>query len=424
MAETVLRGPAVVVGALMDGRVEPFDGPSIGYQGDVIADPRVSPLAKDGLAPGRVPGFYNAFYTVSVDAIPSTASTTTIGASQTPSTTAGVALALVTAQAGTAAGVPVFSPGIPIVPQGTTKVVTVSAIDFGFATGTTTAASTTVVVDDNTKFTLGQWLVMPGCGGNSTAPLFTQVQSITTGNYTGITVSPAPATGLSNNPIGQANLYSQLLPPAASFGPSAPAPTAAEPYRLAGLAKSFDPAQAVARNVTVQSAATASGTGTFLVTGYDVYGFLMTELITSSGTAATAGKKAFKYIQSVAPVTAGTTVTPPAVTVGVGNLVGMNFRSDKWEYTDIFFNGGFASNNTGWTAAATTAPATSATGDVRGTQNCSTILSGGAGGTGVAGGGFNGVARLTVFQNIPMLAAFNATPTNSISLFGVAQSTT
>lgn len=425
MAETIFRGPGVVGGSLIDNRVEPFDGPSIGYQGDVILDPRLGPLPKDGLSPGRVKGFYNAFYTVATDAIPQATSTTVVAASQTPSTTLGVALTLKTAQAGTAAGVTVFSPGVPIVPIGTTTLVTVAAIDFGFTTGTTVANSSTVAVVDNTLFTIGQWVVIPGAGagGNTNTPLFTQVVSIATANLTGITISPVAATALSNQPVGQGNLYSQLLPPAASFGPSAVSANAAEPYRLAGLALSFDPAQGVARNLTIQSAATASGTGTFLVTGYDVYGNLMTELITASGTSATAGKKAFKYISTVKVQTAGTTVTPPAVTVGVGDIVGLNFRSDKWEYTDIFFNGGFASNNTGWTSAVTTNPATNTTGDVRGTQNCSTILAGGAGGTAVTGGGFDGVKRLTIFQNIPMIAAFNANPNSAVSLFGVAQST-
>src|SRR6516162_7839053 len=168
MAETVFRGPGVVLGSMLDSRIEAFDGPSIGYQGDLIANPLFSPQPKDGLSPGRIHGWYNAFYSVSVDAIPSASSSTAIAASQAPSTTVGVALNLVTAQAGTAAGVTVFAPGVPIIPLGTSSVVTCAAIDFGFTTGTTTANSSTIVVLDNRYFTLGQWLCIPGCGGTTT----------------------------------------------------------------------------------------------------------------------------------------------------------------------------------------------------------------------------------------------------------------
>ena len=421
MAETVFRGPGVVLGALMDNRIEAFDGPSIGYQGDIIADPRLGPVAKDGLAPGRVAGFYNAFYTVSVDAIPSNTNTTTVAAAQAPSTTAGVALALTTAVLGTAANVPVWTPGVPIIPVGTTSTVTVSAIDFGFATGTTASNSSTVVVTDNTQFYQGQWIVIGGAGSGSVtnSALITQVVSIATANATGITIAPVAATALNNAPIGQANLYSPFLPVTSALIPAA-TPNAAEPYRLAGLAKSFDPAQGVCRNLTVTAASIGSGTTAFLVTGYDVYNNLMTELITASGTTTVGGNKAFKYISKVAVQTGATSGTPANVSVGVGNLIGFNFRSDKWEYSDIFFSGGFAINNTGWTSATTVVPSTNTTGDVRGTQNLSTILVG----TGVAGGGMNGVNRVTMFQNIPMISAFNATPAKNISLFGVAQSTT
>lgn len=420
MAETVNRGPTVNVGSLMDGRLEAFDGPSIEYQGVVVPDVRFSPMAKDGLAPARVKGFFSSSNFVVVDAIPSNTSTTTVAAAQAPSSTTGTLLLLATGFVGTAAGVPVFSPGIPIIPVGTTKVVTVSAIDFGFATGTTTAASSTVVVVDNTQFTLGQWIVIAGAGsaGATNVALICQVASIATANTTTITVSPVAATGLANAPIGQGNLYSQFLPPATQFGPSAASASAAEPYRAVGLACVLDPAQAVCRNITVTAATITAGTGTFLVSGYDLYGVPMTELLTASGTTTVAGKKAFKYVNTIASQT-----VPAAganVNFGTGDVVGLAMRSDKWEYLDVFFNGGFAINNTGWTAAVTTL-ATNTTGDVRGTQNCSTVLVGGTGGTAVAGGGLNGVKRLTIVEAIPQQAMINANPVNYTSLFGVTQ---
>jgi hypothetical protein len=422
MAETVFRGPSAVLGSLMDTRVEPFDGPSIGYQGDIILNPIFSPAPKDGLAPGRMHGWYNAFYSVSVDAIPSATSTTAVAAAQAPSTTVGVALNLVTAVTGTAAGVTVFSPGIPIIPLGTGSVATVAALDFGFTTGTTTAANTAIVVVDNRLFTLGQWICLPGQGGATNSAGFMQVTGISTTNTTTINVSPAPLSSSLNCPIGQSNLYSQFLPPGALLGPPNVTPNAAEPYRLAGLAAGLDPAQAVTRNLSVQAASIGSGTTAILVTGYDIYGQLMAEKITANGTTTVFGLKAFKYVQSVTVAAAATTVTPAQISVGVGNIIGFNLRSDKWEYSDIFYNGGFAINNTGWTAAVTSVQ-TNTTGDVRGAINASTILVGASSGSATAGGVFDGVKRMTVFQNVPFANAIFATPINYTSLIGVAQAT-
>ena len=190
MAETLLRGPGVSIGSLMDGRVEPLDGPSIEYQGDMIPDPRFSPANKDSLSPGAIKGWYSNPYFVLYDGIPSANTTANVAAAQAPSTTAGVAINLVTTVSGTAAGVQVWTPGIPIVPVGTTTPVTVSAIDFGFTTGTTAANSTTITVVDNSLFQVGQWVVVGGAGSSSATnvALVCQVQSVST-NTTVITVS-------------------------------------------------------------------------------------------------------------------------------------------------------------------------------------------------------------------------------------------
>jgi hypothetical protein len=422
MAETVFRGPGAVLGSLMDGRVESFDGPSLGYQGDVILNPIFSPQPKDGLSPGRMHGWYNAFYTVSTDAIPSATNSTIIAAAQAPSTTAGLAINLVTVTAGTAAGVTVFAPGIPIQPMGTNQIVTVAAIDFGFTTVGMTAASTTLNAVDNRFFTVGQWLVIPGAGGGTTTPLFTQVTAISSTSGTALTVSPAPQTTATNVPVGQANLYSNFVPSGTQFGPGPPVPNAYEPYRLAGLAAGLDPAQSVTRALTVTAASIGSGTTSFLVTGYDIYGQKMAELIAANGTNVVSGKKAFKYILNVAVQTAGTTVTPANVSIGLGDVIGMNTRSDRWEFSDIFYNGGFSINSQGWTAAVTTI-ATNTTGDVRGAVNASTLLVGASSGSATAGGTLDGVKRVTIFQNVQFLNAISATPVNYTSVIGVAQAT-
>jgi len=412
MAETLNRGPLISVGSGMDARVEPFDGPSLSYQGDAFTDPRFT-ANKDSQSAGAIKGYFCSQTVTVIDNIPSTISSTMIAAAQAPSTTAGVAIALVTAQAGTAAGVPVFCPGVPYINFSTGAVVTASAIDFGFTTGTTAANSSTVTVVDNGMFTVGQWVFIPGVGGTTNVGLFTQIQTKST-NTTVITISPNAQTALNNVPIGQANLYNQFLPPATQFGPSAVTPTAVEPYKSAGFGLMFDAKQALTRTVTVQAAASTAGTGTFTVSGADIYGVPMTELLTASGTTSVAGKKAFKYINSIVVTTPGTTVGAPSnVTFGVSDIFGLPLRSDLWEPLEICWNGGYANTNAGWTAAlGTTSTATTA--DVRGCINASTLAVATVAST-------NGARRLTVIMNTPLYNLIGATPISTTSLFGVTQ---
>jgi hypothetical protein len=409
MAETILRGPGCSLGSMIDGRVELFDGPEIHYQAGAIPDPRYSPVPKDGLSPGRVRTFFNTPYVVMADNIPSASSTTAPAIATGVVATALVAIPLATAQlAGSAAGVPSASPAIPIIPFGAANTTTVLALDFGFATGTTTNNSTTVVVQDSSKFSPGTWYVFGGAGNSSaSAPLIAQAISIV--NATTITISQKAGTGLSNIPIGAANqLFTGFVAQLANQAP--PAANAAFPFVLGGLAALFNPLEALTRNVTVTG--TTGATAQFLVTGYDIYGQLMTELITSSGTTTVGGKKAFKYIQSVVPQqsqAAGSTFN-----VGVGDTFGINLRSDFWEYLNVFWNGGFMAANNGWTAAVLTSPATNTTGDVRGTLNVSAFTS-------PITGTANGVRRLTIMGSVPLFNMINATPLNSSSLFGVTQ---
>src|SRR6266700_80475 len=163
MAESTFRGPVINVGALMDGRIENFDGPNIQYQGDAFPDPRFSPANKDGQSPARLKGWVDNQRVTVIDAIPSTVSSVTLAASQLPSTTSGVKLNLVSAQAGTAAGVAVAAYGVPLVPFGTSVTTSVVAIDFGFTTGTTVANSSAVIVPsplEQQYFDIGQWIVI------------------------------------------------------------------------------------------------------------------------------------------------------------------------------------------------------------------------------------------------------------------------
>lgn len=97
----------------------------------------------------------------------------------------------------------------------------------------------------------------------------------------------------------------------------------------------WDPTTAVARNVIVTSNGTDQ-TGTFAISGFDIYGFPMTETLTGTNATTSVGSKAFKYIRSITP---GGTVTSTALTVGTGDKFGFPVRVDRSPYVSIFWGG-------------------------------------------------------------------------------------
>ena len=124
----------------------------------------------------------------------------------------------------------------------------------------------------------------------------------------------------------------------------------------------YDQTTFLARNVRVTSGGNDSGI-TFNVKGYDVYGYPMTENITGANAGVASGKKAFKWITSITPSAAVATTC----SVGTGDVYGFPLRVDSFGYCYIIWNNSAITANTGFTAAVTTNPATSTTGDVRGT---------------------------------------------------------
>jgi len=413
MTDTAFRGPVANVGSMMDSpaTVQPEDGPSYSYQGNVFPNLRSAPFNKDGVGPGRVGAFLNNPRPVLVDNIPSATSTTILAAS-TALVTA-TAMTLISVSPGnTTGGVPSIATGVPLLAQGSTTPQNVIALDFGFTTGTTTAAASTIVVVDNTLFTVGQWLTIGGAGNSAkTLSQFTQVQSIVAGNTTGITVSPAPLGSLTNAPIGSANLFNPFLPPATQYGPSTPLPTSENVGWAAGIFRLFNPVQAIARNVTITSVTSAGGTLT--VFGWDIHAQAMTETITvAAGTATAAGKKAFKYINNVIP---NFTDSTGRYTVGVGDVFGFPFRMDRYEYLQYSWAGINQLNTTGFVGAVLTSPSLSTTGDVRGTLNVAGIT---------GGSSANGVSRLWMAQTLPLWNNIAGTPLNTVPIFGQTNSTT
>jgi hypothetical protein len=98
----------------------------------------------------------------------------------------------------------------------------------------------------------------------------------------------------------------------------------------------------------------------------------MSEVITSVASATTNGKKAFYQITSVSGAGASTT----AVTVGTTQLIGLPVRVIDGSYIcHVGWNSAFALD-TGTLALAATMPATTTTGDVRGTFSPSSVPDG------------------------------------------------
>jgi hypothetical protein len=160
----------------------------------------------------------------------------------------------------------------------------------------------------------------------------------------------------------------------------------------------------------------AGGTGgNFVVRGYDIYGTAMSETIAATaGATTTYGNKTFKYIVSVTP----SFTNASNYSVGTADSFGFSVRSDFWEYMNVYWAGSFLSASTGWTVADATAPASSITGDSRGTMQVGSTNRSGAG---AAGGSANGVSRLAVFMSVPMYNAINSTNLNYSTLFGTTQ---
>lgn len=157
------------------------------------------------------------------------------------------------------------------------------------------------------------------------------------------------------------------------------------------------------RAVSVTTGTGSPTSRNFTVSGFDVYGQAMSEVIASSATQSTAvnGKKAFYQISGIT-VSGGTVVE---VTVGTTDILGSPVRIlDNAYIVHAGYNNVLA-DNAGTAVAAVTATATTTTGDVRGTF--------------VPASATDGIKRLVMTIALPAIAVGpNATRTGA---FGVTQ---
>lgn len=420
MADTNWRGPVNAPGPTLvqsgsTATVEPMDGPSMFYQGVGLPDPRSQ---WNGVVerPGQNTGFLFSPDFLALDNVPQAASTSVLAAAQIITSSLAMNLATV-GVTNFSAGAASIAVGVPLIPAGTTVAVNVIALDFGFTTGTTIANSSTVAVPDTSLFTLGQWIIIGNVGNAAgTLSLATQIQS--TSGTALIYISPVAATAL-GAPIGQSNLYgATLLPPPTQFGPGTVTPTAHSKNVPSGCTKVHNPRELLARNVAVWMASGAVTTAQVLVSGYDVWGQAMTELITinsSSGVTTAWGKKAFKYIASAVSQT--NVSTAGACAIGIGDTFGLPLRSDENQLLTVWAGNTAVPNSVGWTAAVTTG-ATNTSGDIRGTFQ---LTGNGASTPITAVCTTNNVNRLCVIQTLGVWNVVQTTPNNLTPMFGTTQ---
>lgn len=390
MVVTLHSGPIITAGNLMDGSpgtpqiTNPSAGPNMDYHGDSLLDVRYFPIAKDYTdRHGVIPAYWVSPTILTVNGVPTTKATNNIVAAANPAS--GVAMTL----AGAAAGI---TKNIPILPLGTSTVVTAATVlDFGFELVNVSSGSKNVTVSDSSFYQVGQPLII-GEASTTTTPLITYVTGIT--SATVITIANAAGRSNSSAPCGSGNQW--------SFIDNIPAlSTYAYPYLMAGPGLFFNPREAISRCVSVTGVASGSG-GTVTISGWDIYWQPMTQTITLAAGANTVNStKAFKAIKSVVPNFTDT----HTVAVGTADIIGMPLRSDLFEQTMLFDASALLTASTGYVAADATSPATSTTGDPRGTYALQTAA--------------DSTRRTVIYQNLSFKQAVKSSPVGYINMFGV-----
>jgi hypothetical protein len=156
----------------------------------------------------------------------------------------------------------------------------------------------------------------------------------------------------------------------------------------------------VGRAVSISGVSGGSG-GTFTVNMLDIYGYPCTQLVTVAAGANTVNTlKTCKAVVSVVPNFSDA----HNYSVGTADIYGFGLLASYFGDTLINWNSAVVTANTGFTAADTTSPATTATGDVRGTYATQSAS--------------DGTKRL-IMRVSPTLGSLVTNPTNG--LFGQPQ---
>jgi hypothetical protein len=194
------------------------------------------------------------------------------------------------------------------------------------------------------------------------------------------------------------------------------------PFGVSGTVNFWNPQGMISRNVQFCNNSSQDLITTLCkISGYDVYGYAMSEIIpfSTSGSATSAGKKAFKYIASAVVYSTGGAIVSSLVSLGAGDVYGFPIRLDSPAYTRVYYGPSatptpVGSSGTAFTIASTVATATSTTGDVRGTLTAS----GASNATQASSTTSN---RLTIFVLPSPVALATITSTNSWGFVGYPQ---
>ena len=344
MAITAFSGPVIAFGQNTIGSnpsitdYNPDIGPSLFWGGVGRIDPRPN----FNYIPGQTAGQFTAgFGTSDVQTIsyaPYALSTSAIAAAA--NVVSGTAMTLVSTNS-TSTGVSVSN---SCTNYNTGAQVTGLLMVDGFASFTGVIASSVLTVSSLTG-TISIGMTIAGTGVNTGTTIVNQLTGAPggVGTYTVQGDDTASSTTITAQATGTTALGQPFGAPASVY--------------------LWNPQALVSRAVSVTGSSSSTG-GNITISGYDIYGVPMSEIIAAPAGATTVnGKKAFKYISSVVPAF----TDAHNYSVGTTDIYGFPLRSDFFSDVSINYNAAAVTANTGYVAAVTTSPATTTTGDVRGT---------------------------------------------------------
>lgn len=403
MGITTFDGP---VGSFGQGTFADYNsqiGPSFWYQGDMLLDPRAVFTYQPGQRSDQ-PNF--GWPTVGsipvIDASPSTASTSNIVNAATPS--AGTPLTLVTSSG---SGITV---GCSVVNALTGQLVTgLLGLDVAAArtvTGTFTNGSPKITFTGATMqgVQVGDQITLTSSG---TLPTPFALLTTYYVNQIGATALMLAATKngppISATSAGSGTQTINVTAPNtydnAPYTPFQPPVVFGPGVGSGGPLRYWNPSWALSRALILTNNGNDTS-GTYVVAGYDIYGYPMTQTLTGPSTSTVDTTKAFKYIASITPQG---TIASTSVSVGTVDVFGLPLRTDYVTQLFVYFNNAalIVPSAATFVAADITTPS-STTGDVRGTYY-----------SGVAS---DGTKRLTVYWN-----PLSANMTSTVGLLGQQQ---
>ena len=362
MAHASFSGPLVVFG---QNPTQPFDynpdigGSSLFASGTGILDPRPPYTYFPGEAQSAPDfGWLGVDNITTLSAVPYSASAAAIVASANPTS---ATLTLVSSNSSTT-GV-YYSTSFVRADTGATD--TVLALDaYASVTGTFSNGVLTITASSS-QMPIGPGMVVLTTSGTVSQGTVAGTQIVSQLTTTGTYTSVSQGTTGTYQTNGNLTATSGTVTLAYQTPGQCAVPNNAQTPGL----YNWSPQALLGRAVSVTAAASATYT-TATVSGYDIYGYPMSEAITITAGSAVNGKKAFKYIKSVV-LSGGTADTTHAYSVGTADVFGFPLRSDTFgdvivNYATSLVATTLVTSASSYVPADRTTPSTT-TGDVRGT---------------------------------------------------------